>query len=1407
MKKLFPLFFLFLAAVFSADAQEFRTTLDNLCFQYKYDGRKLVTHKKPPGADWVYMVYDDRDRLVLMQDGGMRGSRQWLFTKYDALNRPVLTGIMTTDSVRTQEYMQRQVKSFYSKPFSRYYESRGNAAHGYTNVSFPSIVDPFQYWIVTYYDDYNWIADNYNGNRLRYSAGEYPNQPPASSKTMGLMTGTKTKVFDGGPTFLLSAVYYDEKSRLIQSVAENYKLGVDRITNVLDFTGKVVLSKNVHVEADITWRDKMTLAEVGRLLINNSPTPGWAYCGAVSSQVLAANTDGWIEAIVNEPSTAWKIGFTSSNKVEIDYAAGVNSSGSLFTYRGTTSSTNLAAAKPIVKGDVIRIERVGSTISFFRNGVGFGTPMKNVSTGPLIADVSIYANGLSIGGVRSSFSTTSHTISRRYEYDHAGRQKRLWHRLDSGPEIMLSENRYNELGQLIEKNLHSTAVASSAMQSIDYSYNIRSWLTGINGDADKSPEPSDLFGMDIFYNSTNTGLNSNDQQFNGNVSVVQWDNNAYRYSYDVMGRLTAADFFQKNKKWSVANGYSERTQFDFNGNIERMVRTDAVGGLMDDLFYDYGKGGLRSNKLLKVTDGGNKTEGFRDGANTDADYNYDANGNVITDKNKSITSNIGYLYPFNLPVLISRGGNTLNYIYDATGRKLLQHAVYYHARSQVDYCGEFQYEDDVLQFVHHEEGRIAVAGSEQIFYHDGTSAADLHCSNCTLSGSQASLKVTTGYAQPNPGLFVVQGIPVKAGENYIMRSKGFGVSVAPFLTARLTTASGAISDLTGLAARYPVSADAEAWVELPVTIPENTPANSTMAAGLFYTGTPLNTVFYVNEFEVLRIAPSDPEYQYHIKDHLGNVRVTFRTASDTDVAKASFESEQQGFLRSRHARRVRSALVDHTNNNIAGSTGYAQRLSGSQHEKIGLAKSIAVGRGDVVNAEVFAKYFDRNDPNPTPVLQALLSVLANPAASGAVSDGAGYTSNDPLAFPWRSGVGKQEDSRVPKAFINYIFINQRNDPASLRLIARPISIRALENGSDVDHERLFVTDTISEPGYVYIYLSNDGDSPTEVYFDDFTVEHIKSPIIQSQDYYPFGLTFNNFTRENSLPNKLQFGGKEVQDNLDLGLIDFGARMYMPEIGRWGVPDAHADKYFEYSPYSYAINNPVNVIDPDGNDIFLLIWFSKKDESGHAGIAVENYKTVTKKDSKGNVVLDSSGKPVTEQVKDGTYTYYDLWPARPVGDQEMKDDVTADYTKGKVITSLKELTDTDVTVGRSGRVSPEGRAADGVVSITTTYTQDLAAKMQADSDIAAAKSYNAVFNNCSTFAQRVLNAALGPTTIDASQMIRPDGMLRLIYKDASIVAPNNLYNAALQVKSSTPIKGPASVIAKPYLEYFGKSNRP
>src|SRR5580692_5391523 len=94
-----------------------------------------------------------------------------------------------------------------------------------------------------------------------------------------------------------------------------------------------------------------------------------------------------------------------------------------------------------------------------------------------------------------------------YYYDQVGRKLSAWEQLtnnNSSPfaNTLLSKLAYNEIGQVITKNLHSTD-SVHYLQSIAYSYNERGWLL---------ESSAQLFTMALYYNSSTSNM------YNGNIS-------------------------------------------------------------------------------------------------------------------------------------------------------------------------------------------------------------------------------------------------------------------------------------------------------------------------------------------------------------------------------------------------------------------------------------------------------------------------------------------------------------------------------------------------------------------------------------------------------------------------------------------------------------------------------------------------------------------------------------------------------------------------------------------------------------------------------------------------------------------------------------------------------------------------
>ena len=133
------------------------------------------------------------------------------------------------------------------------------------------------------------------------------------------------------------------------------------------------------------------------------------------------------------------------------------------------------------------------------------------------------------------------------------------------------------------------------------------------------------------------------------------------------------------------------------------------------------------------------------------------------------------------------------------------------------------------------------------------------------------------------------------------------------------------------------------------------------------------------------------------------------------------------------------------------------------------------------------------------------------------------------------------------------------------------------NQHEVLEENLY----ISEDGYLETFVINE--TPEDVWFDNFMVMSTTSPVMQETHYGPWGLELTGigFQYTGIKANKYLYNGKELIEDNGLQYYDYGARMYDPVIGRWGVVDPLAHERSWVSTYNFVQNKPILRVDPDG----------------------------------------------------------------------------------------------------------------------------------------------------------------------------------------------------------------------------------
>jgi len=425
-------------------------------------------------------------------------------------------------------------------------------------------------------------------------------------------------------------------------------------------------------------------------------------------------------------------------------------SGSITTANGLVTATRTAVLNtignptPVMLWAVNYYDGLGRLIQTFKQH--YLAAVASPNNYDLVTNTYDFANEL-VATNRQHFNTTNATspaatIANIYIYDHEGRKKQTWEQINGGTNVLLVDDEYNEIGQLMTKNLYGvdgggagyqsnislglpdamtsgqtktviatnsiimgtgftvpagatfTAQIAGYLQTINYTYNERGWLNKINDPA-VPLSSNQLFAEQLNYNTTQYGTTP---QYNGNIAEVNYANyNAITgtttkyttYTYNPLNKLLSGTSSVGNSE----AGPGGNIGYDAMGNITALTRSGANSAILGYTYKD-GSGNPTGNLLQKVTNNGGSFKA----------YTYDLNGNVAADGINAFTYNL-----LNLPQT-SSGSANVTYTYDASGDKLQKISS---TNGTTDYISGIQYKTNstVIDFIQTEEGRVINAGS------------------------------------------------------------------------------------------------------------------------------------------------------------------------------------------------------------------------------------------------------------------------------------------------------------------------------------------------------------------------------------------------------------------------------------------------------------------------------------------------------------------------------------------------------------------------------------------------------------------------------------------------------------------------------------------------------------------------
>ena len=341
-------------------------------------------------------------------------------------------------------------------------------------------------------------------------------------------------------------------------------------------------------------------------------------------------------------------------------------------------------------------------------------------------------------------------------------------------------------------------------------------------------------------------------------------------------------------------------------------------------------------------------------------------------------------------------------------------------------------------------------------------------------------------------------------------------------------------------------------------------------------------------------------YDYFLKDHLGNIRVVLGT--DNSQSAAIYPAASMETATSATESAYYSNLDKTRNFTPQGYTTLSSKnekvamLKGTDpNRQIGPSITVKVNSGDTINLTAQSFYPKGSETGHNGLsetaLGQLIGALLGPSGLNAhgkalASDalrGQGFGNNrgyqNVMGQLPSSDYGKANNR--PKAYMVWMLFDKE-----LKLVKTGRSSGAIQipEGSGQVKSMSENNIVMDQGGFLTAYTVNE--SPTSVYIDNFQLMLTAGQVLEQNDYYPYGMLNTELSIPGSTSplNYYKYNGKELQKELNLEWLDYGARFYDPVIGRWNSVDPMAENDRRWSPYTYGADNPMRFIDPDGMEV-------------------------------------------------------------------------------------------------------------------------------------------------------------------------------------------------------------------------------